>query len=178
MSLAPGPFGRPPSPPPSPPPAFTHTAPPPAETDARVDLRLWLALGGRFADEVTAAVAAAEAAKTKGNAQFAEGRYDDAIFAYTEALTLLPEDSVFDEQRVKNSSLSLALSFLVLLLIPFACAGGVLRQPRCMLRPRGALPALPIAKLCFNVLGVCVCASVLLGVCGCACLPCRIVDYV
>jgi hypothetical protein len=69
--------------------------------DARTDLTLWAFLGGRWSRDVLLAITAADAAKQRGNEHFAANRLDEAALAYTDALSLLPEDKCFDESRVR-----------------------------------------------------------------------------
>lgn len=71
------------------------------DADMRTDLRMWLYLGGRWDGEVTRAVAAADAVKATGNQYFAAGKLEEAIDAYSEGLSMLPNDKAFDEQRVR-----------------------------------------------------------------------------
>jgi hypothetical protein len=68
--------------------------------DTRTDLTLWMFLGGRWSPGVLMAITAANAAKQQGNEHFAASRLDEAALAYTDALSLLPEDKAFDESRV------------------------------------------------------------------------------
>ena len=170
-ALAPA-FRRPPAPDDDPDafPGVPSTAPP--EVDARVDLTHWLALGGVYGRDVIESAAAADAAKRKGNALFAEGAHDDAIFAYTEALTLVPEDKTFDEQRVRPPvctpilgppclGAGLAAAVLLVPLVPLARRGEAGPWSTCLASMRMPMCVRRTSAPCLNARAcVCMCVCV------------------
>ena len=108
------------------------------EVDQRMDLTLWLALGGRFDPSVSEAVQSAEAAKARGNELFAASNIDEAIREYSDALDLLPLDKAFDEQRVRTAFISPACTpVLCSSLKVFHLSGYLLWESGSMLRAKG-----------------------------------------